>query len=81
MSGLMLRTGVSASLGSGTYTPMTPAAANPSTAMTGTIAQKAFGLSGSGASVGMNGRPAYGSVGIGAAAMAALIYLWWSLPR
>ncbi len=81
MSGLALRTGVSASVSHGTYTPITPAAADSPTARTGTIAQKAYGITGSGGAVGVTPLPAYGSVGVGAACLAALVYLWWSLPR
>lgn len=75
MSGLSLRTGVSSS-----YTPMTPASAQPSTSGMNSIAQKAYGIAGSGISGG-SPTAAYGSVSIGALALAALVYIWWSLPR
>lgn len=77
MAGLNLSTGVSAR-GSGSYTPMTPAAAQSPTA--GGISQKAYGINGTGADTG-GSVAGYGSVGVGALALAALIYLWWSLPR
>lgn len=78
-AGLSLRTGVSGSVGN--YSPMTPASANPSTA-NATIAQKAYGITGTGTSTD-GGSPVagYGSVGVGIFALAALCYLWWSLPR
>ena len=75
-AGLSLRTGISAG---GSYTPMTPAAANTSTART--IAQSAYGVSGTGVSNNSGDIPGYGSVGVGALALAGLIFLWWSLPR
>jgi len=74
-AGLSLRTGVS-----GSYTPMTPASAQPSTSGNSTIAQKAYGITGTGVSTG-SGLAGYGSTTVGALALAALIYLWWSLPR
>lgn len=77
MSGLSLRTGFSAG---GSYTPMTPASAVPSTAHA-TIAQRAYGISGSGGTDGGDAFPAIGSVGVGVIALAGLVYLWWSLPR
>jgi len=74
-AGLSLRTGVS-----GSYTPMTPASAQPSTS--GTIAQKAYGITGTG-TPNDGGSPiaGYGSMGVGVLALVGLIYLWWSLPR
>jgi hypothetical protein len=78
MSGLSLRTSLSA--GAGSYTPMTPASASPSTASP-TIAQSAFGISGTGGYTGGPSTAAYGSIGVGVLALAALVYLWWSLPR
>jgi|GraSoi2013_100cm_1033763.scaffolds.fasta_scaffold01979_7 hypothetical protein len=78
MSGMSLQTGINGR-GSASYTPMTPGAANPSTAGS-TIAQKAYGISGTGAGAGPT-TAAFGSVSIGALALAALVFLWWSLPR
>jgi len=78
-AGLSLRTGFSAGGNVGTYTPMTPASATPSTASQ-TIAQRAYGISGSGTSPG-DGVAAIGSVGVGVIALAALVYLYLSLPR
>lgn len=77
MPGLSLSTGLHAGAG-GSYTPMTPASSLPSTA---TISQKAYGISGTGLPTSGGTVPGYGSVGIGALALAGLIYLWWSLPR
>lgn len=77
MSGLSLRTGISAG---GSYTPMTPASALPPSASGATIGQKAYGVSGAGDA----SNPAiagYGSVSVGVVALIAMIYFWWSLPR
>lgn len=77
MAGLNLSTGVSAR-GSGSYTPMTPAAAQSPTA--GTIGQKAYGISGTGTGSG-TAVAGIGSTAVGVLALIGLIYLWWSLPR
>lgn len=77
MSGMSLRTGFSAGA---SYTPMTPASAVPTTAHA-TIAQRAYGISGSGGNDGGPARAAITSVGVGVIALSALVYLWWSLPR
>lgn len=74
MSGLSLRTGFTAG---GSYTPMTPAAATAPTA--NTISQQAFGINGGGDT--QSSTAAYGSITVGVVALAALLYLWWSLPR
>lgn len=74
MSGLNLRMGAGVS-----YAPLTPASASPSTA-TSTISQAAYGINGSGMSNGSQ-VAGMGSVIVGAIALAALIYMWWSLPR
>lgn len=78
MAGLSLRTGANAGV-TGSYTPMTPAAAQAPSASS-SIAQKAYGISGTGQSYGSS-VPGYGSMAVGAVALAALVYLWWSLPR
>lgn len=77
MPGMSLRTNLAAG---GSYTPMTPASAQPSTSGANTIAQKAYGISGTGTGGGTK-TAAVGSVSLGTLALAALIYLWWSLPR
>lgn len=77
MPGLSLSTGLHAGAG-GSYTPMTPASSMSSTA---SIAQKAYGISGTGVPNSGGVVPGYGSVGVGVAAIVGLIYLWWSLPR
>lgn len=78
-AGLSLRTGVSAS-----YSPMTPAAANTMTAggVSGpqSISQMAYGINGTGATR-SDPLPGFGAVGVGLAATAFLVFLWWSLPR
>jgi hypothetical protein len=74
-AGLSLRTGIS---GSANYSPMTPGAAQSPTS--GSIAQRAYGISGTGVDTG-TAIAGYGGVGVGMLAIAALVYLWWSLPR
>jgi len=76
MPGLSLRTSAA---GTASYTPMTPAAANPPTANS-TIAQKAYGITGTGNSYG-SAIAGTGAVCVGVVAIASLVYLWWSLPR
>lgn len=47
----------------------------------GTISSRAYGIAGaSSGSTGAN-TAAYGSVGVGVAATALLVWLWYSLPR
>lgn len=77
MAGLSLSTGVRGTVG-GNYSPMTPAAAQSPTS--GTIGQKAYGIRGTGVDTGSN-VAGYGSTAVGVLALAALVYLWWSLPR
>lgn len=77
MAGMTLRTNLAAG---GSYTPMTPASAQPSTSGANSIAQKAYGISGTGTGNGTS-TAAVGSVSLGIVALAALVYLWWSLPR
>lgn len=76
MPGMSLRANLATG---GSYTPLTPASAQPSTSGGNTIAQKAYGISGTG--VGGTRTAGIGSVSLGAVSLAALIYLWWSLPR
>lgn len=77
MSGLSLRTGMSAGA---SYTPMTPASATAASASGSSIGQMAYGISGSG-DASNRAVAGYGSVTVGVVAIAALIYFWWSLPR
>lgn len=80
-AGLSLNAGARGGLAfaptNGSYGPLTPASASSPTAP---IAQQAYGINGSGGKYNA-GVTAWGSVGIGALSIAALIYLWWSLPR
>jgi len=75
MAGMSLRanavTGVS-------FTPSMPVAAQSPSAPR-TIAEQAYGVQ-SGGDVGPK-TAAYGAVGVGTLALAALIFIWWSLPR
>lgn len=77
MSGLFLGGGATVR---GTYTPLTPASARPSTANP-KVADIAYGTSGSGGYATDGTIAGLGSVGVGVIALAALVYLWWSLPR
>ncbi len=80
MAGMNLRTGFSGRIGVGTgnYSPQTPATAMSPTAP---INQQAYGISGSGTDTSNDNIAWMGSVAVGAIAALALIYLWWSLPR
>ena len=80
MPGLNLQTGFSARASGGSYTPLTPAAAQSPSASNSTIGQMAYGVNGSG-SQNDRGVAGYGAVATGIVAIAALCYLWWSLPR
>lgn len=73
MAGLALNVGGFGSAGSGGGA--LPMAANPPSS---NISQRAFGIS-----TGQAGSrvPAYGSVGLGLAGAAVLLWLWYSLPR
>jgi len=78
MPGLNLRGG--ASVG---YSPMTPAAAITSTGNgmpNATVSQMAYGINGTGATH-LESAPTYISVGAGLAAVAILVFIWYSLPR
>lgn len=77
MAGLNLGTSIKANA---TYTPMTPASAGTPSGVS-TIGQKAYGIAGSGVSVTGPATAGFGSVGAGLAAMALLVFIWWSLPR
>jgi hypothetical protein len=77
MPGMQLRSNFAAG---GSYTPLTPASAQPSTSGANTIAQKSYGINGSGGNGGSS-TAAVGSVSLGMVALVALVYLWWSLPR
>lgn len=73
MAGLNLTTGLRVG---GSYTPVTPA--NSPTAPR-TIAEQAYGI-GSGSGNGPR-TAALGTVSIGMVAVAAMLFIWWSLPR
>ncbi len=76
MSGLYLRSGMSAGV---SYSPMTVASSPPAQS-SGTIAQQAYGINGSGGP--RNGNvPGYGSVAAGLIAVGLLTYIYVSLPR
>lgn len=75
-AGLQLRSGFSVG---GNYTPLTPASASSPTA-NASVGQMAYGISGDG-DASQRSVAGYGSIAVGAVALAALVYLWWSLPR
>lgn len=77
MAGLLLNAGVRAG---GNATPLTPASASASTSNAGSIGQQAYGITGSGVDT-ERAVAGYGSLIVGIVAMAAMAYLWWSLPR
>jgi hypothetical protein len=77
MPGLSLN--VRGGIGGG-FTPLTPASASASTSYAGAIADKAYGISGSGQAVGPK-TAGLGSTGIGLLSVAALVFIWYSLPR
>jgi hypothetical protein len=78
---MFLDTGLGASVFAGGYNgAMTPTATPASPQASGlTVGQKAFGIT-AGGDVGPR-TAAYGTIGGGALAVAALIFIWWSLPR
>ena len=71
MAGLNLNVGGYGKAGAASV----PYAANPPSS---TISQKAFGIT---AGTAGSKVPAYGSVGLGVAGAAVLVWLWYSLPR
>jgi hypothetical protein len=76
MAGLSLQTGARVR---GTYTPLTPAASSAPSGSGGTIAQQAYGVSGTG--LPMNSSVGISSVAAGVVASVLLLALYWSLPR
>lgn len=46
-----------------------------------TISARAYGIASGGMPTGPGHTAAYGSVGVGVAATAFLVWLWWTLPR
>jgi hypothetical protein len=78
---MYLNNGLQASVFAGGWGgAMTPTATPASPQASGlTVGQQAFGITAGG---GMGPRTAaYGTIGGGALAVAALIFIWWSLPR
>jgi hypothetical protein len=77
---MFLNTGLGASIFSGGYGgAMTPTATPASPQASGlTVGQQAFGVTAGGGKPGMAG---YLTVGTGTLAVAAMIFIWWSLPR
>ena len=73
MAGLTLGVG---GFGSGIAAAKLPIAAN---APSSTISQKAFGVTTG--TAGLSRVPAYGTLTVGVAAAAVLVWLWYSLPR
>lgn len=79
MAGLSLRGNLGGGGSIGGYTPLLPASASAPTTSAGNISQLAYGISGDGSPE--RTTAGYGAVGVGIVAIAALIYIWWSLPR
>lgn len=79
MAGLLLNAGVRTGSG-GNATPLLPASASASTSSAGSIGQQAYGITGTGVDS-QRKVAGYGSVAVGIVAIAAMVYLWWSLPR
>jgi len=77
MAGLQLNGGVRVG---GNATPLLPASASASTSNAGSIGQMAYGITGTGVNT-QRSTAGYGAVGVGIAAIAIMVYLWWSLPR
>lgn len=71
-------------LGMGTFGGAMPQGALPAAASVSpgapTIAQRAFGIQSANQSVGPR-TAGFGTVALGIAGAAILVYLWWSLPR
>jgi hypothetical protein len=78
MSGMNLQTSLRAGA---SYTPLTPAAAQPPSASRSSIGQLAYGVNGSGGDTSGPKTAGYGTVLTGLASGALLVFLWYSLPR
>lgn len=78
MAGMNLSTGLRASA---SYTPLTPAAAQPPSASRSSIGQLAYGINGSGGDSAGPKTAGYGAVLTGLVSGALLVFLWYSLPR
>lgn len=77
MPGMQLRSGLQVG---GSYTPTTPGSASiPS--QSSTISQKAYGVSATGTSITGPKTAGLGTTIVGTVAIAAMIFIWWSLPR
>lgn len=77
--GLQLDMGLGGSAFAGGYPgAATPAAAGASPQGPTSIGQKAFGIT-TGAAVHPTGL--FAAIGVGGFALAALVFMWWSLPR
>jgi hypothetical protein len=76
----MLNTGLGASVFAAGYgNAAVPVAANPSPQGPRTIGQQAFGVVAGDA--GGSNTGLYAVIGGGSLALAAMIFIWWSLPR
>jgi len=80
MAGLNLSTGLSGSVFAGGYPGYGSASVPVATTVPegpSTITQAAYGVPGAGG----GGRKGLTAAAIGTAAIAALVFIWWSLPR
>jgi hypothetical protein len=80
MAGLSLTSGLSGSVFANGYPGYQSAGVPAATTVPegpSTITQQAYGVPG----VGAGGRKGLTAAGIGTAAIAVLLFIWWSLPR
>jgi len=80
MAGLNVSTGLTGSVFAGGYPGYGPASVPAATTVPegpSTITQQAYGVPG----VGGGGKKGLTAAAIGTAALAALWFIWWSLPR
>jgi hypothetical protein len=80
MSGLFLNSGLTGYAGPSFGGAATPAAAGGSPQGPTTIGQKAFGIT-TGSGGGMYSAAHVGLISMGAFALGALFFIYWSLPR
>jgi hypothetical protein len=80
MAGLYLQSGLGGYAGPSYGSAATPAAAGASPQGPTTIGQKAFGIT-TGSGTGMYSAAHIGLISAGTFSLAALLFIYWSLPR